>query len=97
MKMAFHKNDYRDRQRKRPAGLPIPTHFDVQTQWRQTTVKIEFEIRIDLEGVRAEYDLDSIPAALKLTQQDATDGAKECIRDWMQRLHFHGDIIEADQ
>ena len=93
MKMTHSTQSYRDRSRRAPAGLPIPTHFDIQSQYRRTTVSIQFELRIDLEGVRAEYELPDIPAALELVQQDVTEGVKQSTRDWMDRLGFRGEII----
>jgi hypothetical protein len=54
-------------------------------------------MRIDLEGVRAEYELPDIPAALELVQQDVTEGVKQSTRDWMERLGFCGEIIEPNQ
>ena len=98
MKMTFdtHTNR-RDRTRRAPSGLPIPTHFDIQTNYRKSTVSIQFDMRIDLEGVRAEYELPDIPAALELVQQDVTEGVKQSTRDWMDRLGFRGEIIEPNQ
>ena len=97
MKMTHSTQSYRDRSRRAPAGLPIPTHFDIQSQYRRTTVSIQFELRIDLEGVRAEYELPDIPAALELVQQDVTEGVKQSTRDWMDRLGFRDEIIEPNQ
>ena len=97
MKMTHSTQSYRDRSRRAPAGLPIPTHFDIQSQYLRTTVSIQFELRIDLEGVRAEYELPDIPAALELVQQDVTEGVKQSTRDWMDRLGFRGEIIEPNQ
>jgi hypothetical protein len=98
MKMTFdtHTNR-RDRTRRAPAGLPIPTHFDIQTNYRKSTVSIQFELRIDLEGVRDVYDLPDVPKAHEAARNALTEYAKSAAADWLETMRVRGEIIEPNQ
>ena len=95
MKMTFdtHTNR-RDRTRRAPAGLPIPTHFDIQSQYRRTTVSVTIEVRVDLEGVRDVYDLPDVPKAHDAARNALTGYAKSAAVDWLETMRVRGEIIE---
>ena len=97
MKMTHSTQSYRDRSRRAPAGLPIPTHFDIQSQYRRTTVSVTIEVRVDLEGVRDVYDLPDVPKAHDAARNALTAYAKSAAVDWLETMRVRGEIIEPNQ
>ena len=98
MKMTFdtHTNR-RDRTRRAPAGLPIPTHFDIQTNYRKSTVSVTIEVRVDLEGVRDVCDLPDVPKAHEATRNALTEMAEEAAVDWLETMRVRGEINRPNQ
>ena len=95
MKMTFdtHTNR-RDRTRRAPAGLPIPTHFDIQSQYRRTTVSVTIEVRVDLEGGRVVNEQPDVPKARDAARRALTGYAHSAAVDWLETMRVRGEIIE---